>query len=729
MNIHPENNGLEHVGTGRRRLERAGEGFRAVDVTEFPGHDIRRAPVLREGDLMRYVRVVRRRSRLGLLIFLVVAGGVAVGSLMQPEVYRATGLMEIRQGADAVPLEALFSSQRVAIDDLETQFGILRSEALAERVVASLGDSGPTSGAGAKTASDAAKSQPISVERFRKNLTVDPQRGSRLVEVSFDAETPELAARVVNSVFDSYLQLRMEEAQRSAEWLQTQLDATQQRLQNTETQLQTYVKQQGLEVLETGQGEMAREVNDRLRFLSESLAAARAARFEKQSEFEVAPTASREVSGPLAETLSARLADLRRERAKLTSAFHEGYPAVKALNSQIAELESELDKEASRAVNRVQREYQAAVRREALLRSALDQQSAAAQAIGQNSVGYQALKREVVTNQQLFTLLNQKLKEVSISAALKASNVGIVDRPRPPRKAYGSPLEVNITLGILVGLLLAIGAVFVREHTDTSVRSMVDIDSYLGVPTLASIPRVAAPRQLPPGTVVGPRGPWRRIDREGQGATPLSEAFAALRTAVLLDDDGQAQRVLLITSAQSEEGKTTVSINLALSLARLNNRVLLIDANMRYPCVQEAFGLHDELGLIGCLTMPEVYWGAFVSKSVRPQLDVLVCGVPQQSPADLLSLPRMRQIISEASAEYDYIVLDSPALLAHPADVRSLASLSDHVLLTVRQGTTPREAVSMALSQLERVSGVVLNHLDSRDIPAHYRDVAASSPV
>ena len=229
--------------------------------------------------------------------------------------------------------------------------------------------------------------------------------------------------------------------------------------------------------------------------------------------------------------------------------------------------------------------------------------------------------------------------------------------------------------------------------------------------------------------MVGPRGPWRRIDREGQGATPLSEAFAALRTAVVLDDDGLAQRVLLVTSAQSEEGKTTVAINLALSLARLKNRVLLVDANMRYPCVHEAFGLPDELGLVGCLTMPELFWGAFVSKAVRPQLDVLVCGAPSQSPADLLSLARMRELIAEASGDYDYVVIDSPALLAHPADVRSLASLADHVLLTVRHGTTPRESVSMALSQLDRVSGVVLNHLDSRDIPSHYRDVAASTPV
>jgi len=705
----------------------------ARDIPVLAGREGRRS-AMPERDLVRYVDVIRRRWGTGLLIFLVVVLGVSAGSMMQPPVYRATGLLEIRQGADAVPVETLLRSERVANDDLETQFGILRSATLAERVIARRA---PDDGADVKapdrtTAASAVASRGrltprLSTERFRRNLTVNPLRGSRLVEVSFDSESPELAARIVNSVFDNYLQLRMEEAQRSAKWLKTQLQSARQRLEDTEGQLQAYVRRNGLDVLETGEGEMAREVNERLRSLSDALAHARTERFQKQSAYEFAPRhSSRDAPGPVAESLSVRLADLRRERAKLASVFHDDYPAVKALNSQIAELESGLNAETGHAISRVQREYRVARRSEALLRQALDQQSAIAQALADKSSGYQSLKREVVTNQQLFALLNQKLKEVSISAALKAADVGIVDRPKPPRKPYSAPLGVNLALAVMVGLLMAIGGVFLREHFDTSVRTVEDVDSYLGVPTLAAIPAVAAPRLLPPGEQVGPRGPWRRIDRDGTQPSPLADAFAALRTAVLLDEDAPAPRALLITSAQSAEGKTTVSINLALSLARLKNRVLLIDANMRFPCVHQAFGLDDQQGLVAYLTT-EVCWRAFVYAHVRPDLDVLVCGKPGASPADLLSLPRMRQLVAAASREYDFVIMDSPALLAHPADVRSLATLADNVLLTVRQGRTPREAVSIALSQLDRVSGVVLNRSDSRDVPAYYRDVAASA--
>ena len=716
-----------------RQLVPGYESDRALETPVPAGREGRPA-VLPDREIVRYLDAARRRWRTGLLIFLVVAAGVSAGTMMQPPVYRATGLLEIRQSTGAVPVETLFSSDRVADDDLETQFGILKSASLAERVIADLSpdekeDASSQAVEAAGPVSDAAPR--LSAERLRNELIVNPHRGSRLVEVSFGSEHPALSARVVNLVFDNYLQLRMEEAQRSAEWLQTQLLGAQQRLEHTERELQAFVRAQGLEVFETGQGELALELNERLRSLNESLANARSERFEKQSAYELAPRepAARDVTGQVAESLSVRLADLRRESAKLGAVFHDEYPAVKAVNSQIAELERALDAETERAITRVQREYRTALRREELLRQAMSQLSATSQALARQSSGYQSLRREVVTNQEMFALLNQKLKEVSISAALKASNVGIVDRPRAPRQPNSSPLWLNVGLAVIAGLLMGTGGIFITEHLDTSVRTIEDVDSYLGVPTLAAIPTVASDRRLlPPGTRVGRRGPWRRIDRDGSQSSPLGEAFAALRTAVLLDSDAPPPHVMLITSAQSAEGKTTVSINLALSLARLQHRVLLIDGNMRYPCVQEAFGLEDEPGLVGFLTT-DVFWRAFVREQADSGLDVLVCGKPGASPADLLSLPRMHHLVAAAAKEYDFVIIDSPALLAHPADVRCLATLVDSVLLTVRQGSTAREAVSVALSQLPHVRGVVLNRSDSRDVPAHYRDVSTAVPA
>jgi capsular exopolysaccharide synthesis family protein len=722
-------------GEQENRLVRgAGASVPARHVLDI--HGVRRIgppPPPEPPALARYWDILRRRWHTALFVLLVVSSGVLAGVLLRTPVYRASGLLEIRpESTSAVPVETLFSSGKVASDDLETQYGILKSETLAERVLTQLAHYAPATatGQGAPSAPAAAVPTQDDVDDFREVLQVNPARGSRLVEVAFTSPDPKLSALTVNSVLDTYLQLRMEEAQRSAKWLEQQLQGAQERLEASERELQAYIRAHGLEVLETGKGETAQLANERLQVLHDALARAQAERMEKQSADEAARAlaASRDVDSPVVQNLTVRLADLRREHAKLASVFQEGYPAVKALNDQIAELERALAEESRFVINRGQRDYRAALRKEALLRKALDEQNALVQALGEQSgakPGYESLKRELVTNQEQFAALNQKLKDVSISAALKASNVGVVDRARPPMEPDGLPFKTMLALTLMVGLMVAAGGVFLREHFDTSMRTVADVETYLGVPTLGAIPSVGADLvpSRPERGMAGVRRQWRRIDDQGEQQSPLAEAFATLRNAVVLHEGVAGSRVLLITSAQGEEGKTTVSINLALSLARLKYRVLLIDANLRFPCVQRALGLPDRPGLVDYLAAG-VDWRTSVHAEVQPNLDVLAGAEPQTSPADLLSLPRMARLLDAAAREYDFVVLDSPASLVHPADVHSLAALVDNVLFTVRQGWTPREVVSLALSQLDRVSGVVLNRSNSHDIGLYQQDLS-----
>lgn len=731
-----------HRSADRHPLARTGAG---IDVFDPPSRALgpvieqRVLPSRPEPHLGRYWDMLRRRWPVGALVTIVVVLGVSGGVLMQKPEYRATGLLEIRpESAVAVPVDTLFSGGRVGTDELETQFGILRSATLSERVAAALDrqreqtpatDAVGTSGgavrrAGAQEVSASTSGVPdlkaadLDADDVRRKLKISPLKGSRLVEVSFDSHDPAVAAWVVNTAFDSYLQLRMEEAQRSADWLEAQLRETQQRLERSERQLQAYVRQRGLQVFETGQGEAANLLNVRLQSLRELLAKAEADRIEKQSAEEQARirASARDLDSPVIQSLSIRLADLRQEHAKLSAVFHDEYPRVQLLKSEIDSLRRELDAEMSRVVTRAESDLRAAARREGLLRRALEEQEGMVQALGGTAAdapGYEALKRELVTNQQQFALLSQKLKEVGVSAALKASNVGIVDRAVLPEVPINASPAVSIVLALLVGLLLAGGVVVLQEHMDTSIRTVKDVDAYLGVPTLATIPAVAPMKDLPKDA----RRPWRRIDRDGRHQPVLNEAFAALRASVLLRDDNHAPRVLLITSAHTEEGKTTVAVNLALSLARLGTRVLLIDANMRFPCVQEALGLHGSAaGLVDYLT-GESDWRSSVQAAPQRDLEVIVGRVPGESPADLLSLPRMRLLVAEAAREYDYVLVDSPALLVNQADVQSLAAMSDGVLLVVRQGSTPRDAVMLAVSQLGRVDGVVLNHHRDGDLP------------
>ena len=688
---------------------------------------------------MRYRDVLRRRWPMALAIFVTIGLGVVAGMLFRDPTYRATGVLEIRpENSESVPVDALFSASHIADDYLGTQFGILKSETLAERVVDELhlvqvpefmpdltwwawlhGDKTPPP-----------PDRQATINGFRSRLTVDPQLGSRLVQVSFDAKDPELAATVVNSILDNYVRLRMEEAQQSASWLSAQIKTTKKALDTAQRQLQAYVRSQGLQVFDTGKGETENLVNDRLKQIHQELTDAQADRYSKQSAYELArqhaqADSAADLDSPVVQGLTLRLAELRRDEASLAAVFHDDYPKLRDVRNQIAELDKALKAEIGRAVGRAQREYGAAVRREQLLQNALSSQQGAAQTLEAKSAEYASLRREVTSNEQLYTTLNDKLKQVQISAALRATNVGVVDKAKRPLIPYTSPIALNIGVGLLIGLFVAVGGMFTREYFDRSVRTVQEVDGYLGVPALAAIPAVKS-RWL------GKSDAWHRIDRLGgeASASSLTEAFAALRAAVLLRPNTQGQQSLLITSANPGEGKTTVSVNLALSLARLQRRVLIIDGDLRRPRLHEILGIGEGMGLAQFLDGSVEKWRTLPTQS-QAGLDVIRGGFHEgadQTPSELLASPRMKQLLYEARHEYDFVIVDSPPYLAYPADVRVLATMTDGALLTVRGGTTSREAITQALSRVDRVIGVVLNGSNPSDAPSYYPQYPPSRP-
>jgi capsular exopolysaccharide synthesis family protein len=689
---------------------------------------------------------LRRHWRLALGIFSVIVLAVTAGTLLRPVNYRATGLLEIRpEQAEALPVATLFGPQRMAGDSLATQIGILQSVTLAERVVAEgYFDNQRESWTAflsplrwlRGTASDDLQNK---VAFLQEHLSIVPQEGSRLVRISFDATDPKLAADVVNSVLKNYLRLRVEETERSGEWLATQREEARGKLDASQRKLQSYVRQHGLQVLETGQGETENLVNERLKQLHGQLIEAQAQRYSQQSAYELA-SRQREsgagVANRVTEDLSVRLADLQREAAGLSVTFHDDYPRLQEVRKQIRAVETALAQETRLQVTRAQREYEAAMRRESLLEGALDRQQQTAQALESSSAGYASLKREVTTDQQLYEALDQKLKEVSISGALKATNAGVLDHAKPPREPYQSPLTLNLALGVVLGLIGGVGGALMRNSGDNRVHRVEDVDGYFGVRAVAVIPNIpigrstrslAVPSRRSESVIWSGTTPkqghrnWFQIGRGHEHRSVLADAFAALRSAVVLNQDSSKVRSLLITSPGVGDGKTTVSVNLALSLARLGSRVLLIDADLRHPSVHEALGIAADSGLATYLAGDGEWWSG-VQADVFPNLAVLPAAFAPAEPADLLAGARMRQLMEEAAKAYDYVVIDSPPLLPHLADARILGELADGVLLTVRGGSTQRDVALRAVSQLNRVLGIVVNGFDMSEVPPYYRE-------
>jgi succinoglycan biosynthesis transport protein ExoP len=509
------------------------------------------------------------------------------------------------------------------------------------------------------------------------------------------------------------------------------------KLEHSEDELQQYARDKGLLFLETDKGTTENIVAQRLRELQEELTKAQAQRFEKESlyalvqqgDFASLPGV---FDNKLMQDLTEKLEELQRERSRLIAIFNADYPHVKEIQSQIDETQAVLTEERERAAKEITNDYRAAAERERMLQAAFAEQQKDADVIAEKSVQYNILKREADTNKQLYVGLLEKLKETGVSTSLKATNIRVVDPAYPPKKPDRPRIPLNLSLGLLLGISLGIGAAFLQEHLDNTFKSAEDIKRFLQLSALASVPAVASSNnhrgvlalydrarlmaEDKNGNKVVPI--WNRIEGNGQNAA-LAEAFHELRTSVLLSTAKRPPSSLLVTSAQGGEGKTTVAANLAVSLAQLGERVLLIDADLRRPNLHNFFGLPNSAGLVNFLT-GDPDWRSLVIHPAPIGLGVLFSGPIPPNPADLLSSDYMPALLREASKEYKFVVVDSPPLL-NLADSRILATLVDGVILVVGGGITPRDLVHRAyVSALDAGSHVLGAAINFADINTGY---------
>jgi succinoglycan biosynthesis transport protein ExoP len=708
-------------------------------------------------DLRAYARILRKHRWTVFSIVLVVFTVVLIATLKEKPIYRAQGMLEIeKENPNILTVQELFQLENVSDNYLETQYKVLQSESLARRVIAELHldqkeEFNPQRswwfrGKTAKAADRArlpvdADAEQAVLRRFEDGLSINPVRRSRLVQVSFDSEDPQLAAQVVNVFTSNYIQQnlesRWEATQKASEWLSQQLQSLKIKLEKSEDEMQQYAQSNGLLFLDSEKGTTENIVDERLRQLQDELTKAQADRYEKESVYRLVQSGDYGslpgvVDNKLMQDLTLRLSDLESGYAQLATTFSPDYPKLKQIQNQIDDVKAVLTRERKRVAERITNDYIAAVRREGLVAQAFDAQQKQANQTAARAVQYNILKREVDTNKQLYDGLLGRLKEAGVSAGLKASNIRIVDPAVPPTKPVKPRVLLNMTLALAAGLACAIGVAFLQEHLDNTLKTSEDVEHFLQLPALAMIPAVESlnghrrgvyglyGRPKPPEVTLGKPlahvAPWYRIDETSPECSMLSEAFRSLRTSVLLSSAGRPPRTLLVTSAQPAEGKTTVSTNLAISLAQLGQRVLLIDGDLRRPNIHRAFQLPPSAGLVGYLTGQQD-WTASVMPTPVSGLEVIPCGPVPPNPAELLSSDRMRVLLRQATAQYNTVIADSPPLL-NVSDSRVLATQVEGVVLVVKGNFTPRELAQRARGYIRDVGasliGVVLNNIDVR---------------
>jgi capsular exopolysaccharide synthesis family protein len=359
----------------------------------------------------------------------------------------------------------------------------------------------------------------------------------------------------------------------------------------------------------------------------------------------------------------------------------------------------------------------AAEQREAMLRQAMDKQKQEANQLNESAIEYSLLKRDVETNRTLYEGLLEKLKEAGVTAGLRSNNIKVVDVARIPTAPSEPNIPRNLSFALLLGLTSGIGLAFLLENLDNSVRTPEQAQVISALPALGMIP-LGSKRTSDENKghlALASSKEAVELVTQTRPQSQMAESYRALRTSLLLSSLGAPPKVILVTSAMPQEGKTTTSINTAVVLAQKGVRVLLIDADLRRPGIHKALGMGPRSGLSNVLTGSVDLQQAITRSPLIPSLSILPAGTPPPNPAELLASMNTRDLIEGLRQEFDHIVIDTPPTLS-VTDAVVLSTRADAVVLVIRSGKTTKQALRRARELLfrvnARVTGVLLNAVD-----------------
>jgi succinoglycan biosynthesis transport protein ExoP len=720
--------------------------------------------------LRDYGRVIRKHLWLiAACCFGTMLATALVVLMMTPSYTAETSLLIERQAPQVLAMREVLSEPLTSNEDdfYKTQYEILKSRSLAAQVIQELQlETDPTftgegqdKGFGARLLDDvkgwvaAAQGwvnrlflpppkplredpldvRPELIDAYLGMLEVQPVQHTRLVKIAFNTPDPELSARLANAHVRAYTQHRLglhtqanEDAQR---FLEEKLGELKARVETSEAALNRYRRRRQIISLD----EKENIVVERLADLNKRLTAAEADRIGLESQvrlirkrdYDALPDV---INNALIRTLKEQLARLTGEYAYLSTQFKPGYPRLDQLKAQVEETRRRLQQEVQKTVAGIESAYMAAAATEKQLGAKMAAQKAEALRLKDASVEYAILAREVETNGQLYDSVLQRMKETGVAAQLRASNVFVIDQATPPRYPSKPQKKKSLLLSALLGLMGGIGLALVVEYLDNTLKSPQEVEHYLRLPNLGSVPdllslgrRRPAPQKFPHTTLQIPSTLY--AGKEG-GLVPaphplrvVTEAFRTLRAAILLSRAEKPPQTILFTSAMHSEGKTATVVNTAMVFAQMGVKVLLIDADLRRSRCCEVLGVQDGAGLTEILTglrEPQT----LIQPTDTAGLFFLSGGSTPPNPADLVGSKKMRETLASLQEEYDYILIDSPPVML-VSDPVLLSTMVEGVVLVVDVQETPKQVLREACARLSyaraKMLGTVLNRVDIRN--------------
>jgi len=693
-----------------------------------------------ESSLREYLRVLIKRKWLVISCILGIFAAVAIASLRETPVYEAAGQIAVNKAdsnlisfKDSTPVLEYYDQS-----DLDTEVRIIQSDLLALQVIRQLNlDKMPEFGGhpDQKQANLVADSLQTDsnratavLEAFRGNLHVALIPNTRIIELHYNSTNPQLAANVVNTLAATYVEqnfkTKFESTMQASDWLSKQLVDLQMKVETSQEKLVRYQKEH--EIL--GNDEKQNITTEKLDEINKELTAAESDRMQKEAVYRQTQANDPDMiaaailtGGPgsgLLEGLRTQQAALKIQIAELSTQFGPSYPKVNQLNSQLKEIDRQLQSETNKAVDHLRGQYLAALQREILLRASFEKQKQEANKLNESAIEYSLLKRDVDSNRTLYEGLLEKLKEAGVTAGLRSNNFRILSAARAPTAPVEPNIPRNLSFALVLGVITGLGLAFLLENMDNTVRTPEQAQALSALPSLGMIPlgskttsHGSAANRLALTSSKEAVETVTQVRPQSQ----MAEAYRALRTSLLLSNLGAPPKVILVTSARPQEGKTTTSINTAIVLSQKGARVLLVDADLRRPSVHKTLGMGPRSGLSHVLTGSATAQQAITTSSLLPSLFILPAGTAPPNPAELLASSNMRDLIAELREQFDHIVMDTPPTLS-VTDAVVLSPRADATILVIRSGKTTKQALRRSRDILMQVNahvaGVLLNAVD-----------------
>lgn len=729
--------------------------------------------------ILYYWHAVLRWKWTGLTVAVLIVALTLVYILISPHIYTASGTIWIDETQSVLPFEEL--SRLSGGINSQSHAMLLKSRSLAADVIEKMKLHSHPEFIAPKLPIKLQKEgvqpdNPVFKERlideFIESLNVSPLTGTKLIQVSFNHKNPELAAEVLNTLLDSYIEMLIKRkytaSEQATEFLSTQISALRKDIEEAEKKLAELGTAQGILPLSSAEAPLIQKITE----VNTALTAATLDRVNKFSAYNQLKALRPEElpespSNPAIARLREQYALLSREYARRLATLKPEYPEMQKLKSEIEATYDSLTREKENLIKTAYAEYQGALAKEQNLQRLLDDLKAQAYKANSTAILYNSLKIETENKKALLEALSKRQSETDLASRLKdlqALNVWIVDRASPPVNPSFPNRRKTLIIGVLLALVGGAGTSLFINYLVATVKSSRDITQATGWPTIGTIP--AFEKEYKPR---GPRAEFRTLSGLLKGRPGIldkkkkkkhgpakpkslslkaepglaendknnhqieliiqreprciqSEAFRSIRTSLLLSFDSPARKALIFSSPLSKDGKSSIISNLGLALAQAHKRVVIVDSDLRKPRQQEIFNVDYTWGLTHFLSSI-----VDASEIIRPtaytNLFVVPSGISPADPLEIMFSEKMKAFINFLKQQFDFVLFDSPPILA-VSDALVLGKQVDGLILVVRAGQTPVNALKQARNKIEdhkiNCLGVIINGVSLLEQEGYY---------